>query len=178
MTAAAPAPDKPLARTTITWQAGIPLATDPLVLIEEAKMIALVGGATLALMSGVFTLLGRHAAIPGMALLVAIVCIGMLGFFHILTLILGSWIVAEFTLDERGARCEVYARATRDAAGTRMGIFSMFWSDVARVRYLERRLAVTLRSRKRDKLILHCDEETFGRVAAFVQERLQAASGR
>lgn len=182
---------------SISWEADIRLATNPLV-VKQLMLVALGSGVLMAfLLTFILTTTGDFQDIP-MMLLISLLAASGLGLLLLLValVVFGNRIRIRFTVDDEGALWETVDKRARtlnriamvagvlgrspQAAGAGALAASrekefVPWEDLSAIKRDERRRMITLRSSWRPVMMLVCLPSNYERVVRYVNERVVPA---
>ena len=177
----------------LTWEIGIPLATNRLMLRQYAMVSGLAGFLPLAALGAIMAFNGDHSSARA-ALVAGIVAAPVLFLlFAIISLVvLGNRLKVRYTVDGNGVRMQVIDRTGRAAARAALvvglidgkagaigaGLSAMgdedrrtVWSAVASVINRPDARVIELRNEWRAILQIYCSDGNYGQVAETVQNR-------
>jgi len=183
--------------TSITWEIGVPLLTNSLVLGPTIKGFLLAGTSMWALLAFLFAVQGKWDLIGTMAIFCfvltgVVTIVGLLG----TALVFGNRMRFRFTVDAKGATSDRIDRraAVTDGSAMLFGLLArkpgvagagmlsasqattrVAWSSVARVRPHPWMHAIGLHNVWRATAVLYCPPDRFDEILAAVRKRAEEA---
>ncbi len=186
-------PDKEAGQEEIEWDFGIPLLTNPFILLDFAKVLTI----TFAILSAIFMLIGIVQGVDEFRDMLALIpmfaiCVLVVGVIMALVMLVGygNRFPCRFAVDRAGVRYEVTPGQKKmntaiiiiGALTGRPGVAgsgflakaqesgSFAWSDVHEVDLFPRRRVVCIRNSWRTLLRVYCTPENYDAVAAMAMD--------
>ncbi len=178
----------------LSWEADIPLLTNPLVL-KQLIIIVFGSGLFMALiLSFIFLLTGDYDDIPFMLFVSLIVATGMgAGLFLIALLVFGNRIKVRFTIDNEKAFSETVEK--RSLVGTRLTLIAgliggnlqaagtgvlaasrekeyILWKDLQNAEFIPKHLMIVLNNSWRPVMLMICRPDNYELITEFVSRHV------